>query len=267
MINVKDELDQASHDNVASLWAKHCIYRVPLYLREGDDKAIVPEIVSLPSRQEAPLPNGPPQMAFIELYLDSIKEVEEKARACYEGPVAMGLSSNEFVEKMVLDGCFVLELFRGAAEGFKQLGYPRNDPIFAMRGTMHSIQRDMIMLENQLPFFILYWLLVLQYGDPEQKGLVAKLDSGAIGTNSSHRLDTQPPSIPSEQGGLHCLDVFRRSLLRTGLQTVPRVWIKRWSHSIRVGDKRRQQLIHCVTELREAGIKFKFKFKKRLCKL
>ncbi|KAM1073734.1 hypothetical protein ACFX2B_018559 [Malus domestica] len=115
---------------------------------------------------------------FIELYLDSIKEVEEKARACYEGPVAMGLSSNEFVEKMVLDGCFVLELFRGAAEGFKQLGYPRNDPIFAMRGTMHSIQRDMIMLENQLPFFFLYWLLVLQYGDPEQKGLVAKLDSG-----------------------------------------------------------------------------------------
>ncbi|KAM1933994.1 hypothetical protein ACFX15_018215 [Malus domestica] len=63
MINVKDELDQASHDNVASLWAKHCIYRVPLYLREGDDKAIVPEIVSLPSRQEAPSPNGPPQMA------------------------------------------------------------------------------------------------------------------------------------------------------------------------------------------------------------
>ena len=41
---------------------------------------------------------------------------------------------------MVLDGCFVLELFRGVAEGFKKLGYPRNDPVFAMRGSMHSIQ-------------------------------------------------------------------------------------------------------------------------------
>ncbi|GAV64003.1 LOW QUALITY PROTEIN: DUF247 domain-containing protein, partial [Cephalotus follicularis] len=78
----------------------------------------------------------------IHLYLDSIN-LEEKARACHEGPI--GLSSNEFVEMMVLvlelgfqhlDGCFVLELFRGVAEGFNQLGYPRHDPIFAMRGTM-----------------------------------------------------------------------------------------------------------------------------------
>lgn len=76
---------------------------------------------------------------------------------------------------LVLDGCFVLELFRGAAEGFSQLGYPRNDPIFAMRGSMHSIQRDMIMLENQLPLFILDRLLGLQIGYAQQKGLVAKL--------------------------------------------------------------------------------------------
>lgn len=61
----------------------------------------------------------------------------------------------------------------------------------------------------------------------------------------------------SDQGGLHCLDVFRRSLLRRGLQPEPRIWIKRWSHGNRVADKRRQQLIHCVTELRESGIKFK----------
>ncbi|KAI3497878.1 hypothetical protein L1887_33477 [Cichorium endivia] len=38
-------------------------------------------------------------------------------------------------------------------------GYPRCDPVFAMRGSMHSIQRDMIMLENQIPLFILDRLL------------------------------------------------------------------------------------------------------------
>ena len=32
------------------------------------------------------------------------------------------LSSNEFIEMLVLDGCFVLELFRGAVEGFTELG-------------------------------------------------------------------------------------------------------------------------------------------------
>ncbi|KAG2263674.1 hypothetical protein Bca52824_070753 [Brassica carinata] len=73
----------------------------------------------------------------IEMYLDAMKELEERARACYEGPI--GLSSNKFTEMLVLDGCFVLELFRGA----DKLGYDRNDPVFAMRGSMHSIQRDM----------------------------------------------------------------------------------------------------------------------------
>ncbi|MCI72969.1 UPF0481 protein, partial [Trifolium medium] len=48
----------------------------------------------------------------IRIYLDAIKEMEERARSCYEGTI--GLSSNEFVEMLVLDGCFVLELFRGA---------------------------------------------------------------------------------------------------------------------------------------------------------
>ncbi|KAL0350714.1 UNVERIFIED_CONTAM: hypothetical protein Sradi_4220600 [Sesamum radiatum] len=63
----------------------------------------------------------------------------------------------------------------------------------------------------------------------------------------------------TEQGGLHCLEVFRRSLLaiRTGPKPTPRIWIKRWSHTNRVADKRRQQLIHCVTDLKDAGIKFK----------
>ncbi|PSS36056.1 UPF0481 protein [Actinidia chinensis var. chinensis] len=61
----------------------------------------------------------------------------------------------------------------------------------------------------------------------------------------------------SDQGGLHCLDIFRRSLLQTGPKPEPRIWIKRWFHTRRVADKRRQQLIHCVTELSNSGIKFK----------
>ncbi|KMT05665.1 hypothetical protein BVRB_7g167980 [Beta vulgaris subsp. vulgaris] len=47
----------------------------------------------------------------LNLYLDSIKEVEEEANACYKQEV-VHLSSNKFVEMMVLDACFILELFR-----------------------------------------------------------------------------------------------------------------------------------------------------------
>ncbi|KAF5738225.1 hypothetical protein HS088_TW13G01121 [Tripterygium wilfordii] len=286
VISIKEKLEFARQDDVASSWAKLSIYKVPHYLREGDDnKAYVPQIVSL-----GPYHHGKKRLRQmdrhkwrslqhvlkrtnqdIKLYLDSIGELEERARACYEGPITM--SSNEFVEMMVLDGCFVLELFRGAAtEGFKQLGYDRNDPVFAMRGSMHSIQRDMIMLENQIPLFILDRLLGLQLGYPDQKGLVATLavrffdplmptdeplpKSDRNKLESSLGLSTAFDPL-SDQGGLHCLDVFRRSLLRTGPQPAPRIWIKRWSHANRVADKRRLQLIHCVTELREAGVKFK----------
>ncbi|TQE09156.1 hypothetical protein C1H46_005091 [Malus baccata] len=268
MINIKDKLVQAGHVNAARPWAKHCIYRVPHYLREGADKAIVPQIVSL-----GPYHHGKRHLRqmdchkwrllrrmlkrtkqCIELYLDSIKKVEEKARACYEGPVAMGLSSNEFVEMMVLDGCFVLELFRVVGEGFKQLGYPRDDPIFAMGGTMHSIQRDMIMLENQLPLFILDRLLGLQPG-PKQSGVVELalkfLDPLMPTDEPLTERDRKKSSIYDPLSkNLHCLDVFRRSLLPTRPT-------KKCSQSNRFADKRRQQVIHCVMELREAGIKFK----------
>ncbi|XP_027076757.1 UPF0481 protein At3g47200-like [Coffea arabica] len=284
VISIREKLDHANQDDDAVTWSKLCIYRVPQYLREGDDKAYLPQIVSLGPyhHNKKRLRNMDPHKwravyhilkrtnQDIKLYLDAIKELEERARACYEGPIC--LSSNEFVEMMVLDCCFILELFRGAAEGFNHLGYSRNDPIFAMRGSMHSIQRDMIMLENQIPLFVLDRLFGLQMGQPDLKGIVAKLalrffdpltptdepltnsDRTKLESSLGHTSAFDPLA---ELGGLHSLDVFRRSLLRIGPQPTPRIWVKRWSHSNRVADKRRQQLLHCVTELREAGINFK----------
>ncbi|KAL7231757.1 hypothetical protein ACSBR2_009902 [Camellia fascicularis] len=279
VINIKEKLDQARQENETAVWAKMCIYRVPQCLREKEDKAYIPRTVSL-----GPYHHGQRHLRSmdrhkwralhrvlkrtqhdINLYLDSIKGLEDEARACYEGTIT--LSSNEFVEMMVLDGCFILELFRGAIEGFKKLGYSRKDPIFAMRASMHSLQRDMIMLENQIPLFILDRLLGLENGNPDQRGLVAKLAiqffDPLMPTDES--LASSPLSLGyanfdpfADQGGLHILDVFRRSLMRIGPKPVPKMWIKRWSSQTNrvVADKRQQQLVHCVTELREAGIKF-----------
>lgn len=284
VIAVKEKLEQARTEDDAGAWAKLSIYRIPQCLRDTDDKAYIPQTVSL-----GPYHHGRKRLRAmdrhkwralhrvlgrtnhrIELYLDAVKAVEDRARACYEGPIF--LSSNEFTEMMVLDSCFVLELFRGAAAGFARLGYSRNDPIFAMRGTMHSIQRDMIMLENQVPLFVLDMIFGLQSGSlPDQKGAVARLalsffdplmpTDEPLKKSDRDRLESSLATFDplTEQGGLHCLEVFRRSLLaaREGPKPAPRVWIKRWSNTGRVADKRRQQLIHCVTELKEAGIKFK----------
>ncbi|KAH0891150.1 hypothetical protein HID58_053579 [Brassica napus] len=144
------------------------------------------------------------------------------------------LSSNEFIEMLVLDGCFVLELFRGAVEGFDS---QNSDMHVMIRGSMHSIKRDMIMLENQLTLFVLNRLLELQLGTRNQTGLVAQLAVRFF----DPLMPTDEPMTKTDQ-----------SLLRSSPKR------KRWSsRNTRVADKRRQQLIHCVTELREAGIKFR----------
>ncbi|XP_056858264.1 UPF0481 protein At3g47200-like, partial [Raphanus sativus] len=148
--------------------------------------------------------------------------------------------------------------------------YDRNDPVFAMRGSMHSIQRDMVMLENQLPLFVLNRLLELQLGPQNQTGLVAQLairffdplmptDEPLTKTDQSNigKEKFFNPIADKDKDELHCLDVFRRNLLRPSTKPEPRLSRRRWSWKTRVADKRQQQLIHCVTELREAGIKFK----------
>ncbi|GAA0166195.1 hypothetical protein LIER_21409 [Lithospermum erythrorhizon] len=282
VISIRDKLNQARKEHVAGPWEKLCIYRMPHYLRDGEDKAFIPQTVAL-----GPYHHGRRRLRHMDhhkwralhhilkrkkqdicTYIEAVKELEEKARACYEGTIS--LSSNEFVEMMVLDGCFILEVFRGAVRGFMNLGYSRNDPIFAMRGSMHSIQRDMIMIENQIPLFILDRLYGIQSCEPDQNADVAKLalrffdplmpTDEPLTLTEKNKLESSLVTSTfdplADLGGLHCLDVFRRSLLRVGPKPPPKVWMKKWSHVSRVAVKRRQQLIHCVTELKEAGVKF-----------
>lgn len=134
VISITDKLEQAHRDDDTTLWGKLCIYRVPYYLQENDNKSYFPQTVSL-----GPYHHGKKRLRYmdrhkwravnrvlkrtnqgIKMYIDAMRELEEKARACYEGPLS--LNSNEFIEMLVLDGCFVLELFRGAVEGFTELG-------------------------------------------------------------------------------------------------------------------------------------------------
>ncbi|CAM8893997.1 unnamed protein product [Rhodiola kirilowii] len=269
VISIRDKLNQAFQDDVATTCANLCIYKVPHYLREGDVSSYVPQIASI-----GPYHHGKKWLMSMDLhkwrslqqvlkrtkhdvtiYLNGLKEIEDRIRACYEGPICFG--SDEFVEMMLLDGCFILELFRGATEGFEKLGYAINDPIFSMRDSMHRIQRDLIMLENQLPLFVLDLLHGIQLGQPEQKGLVPKLALNFLYplTPTDEDLLTtgflQPYDPTSYHNSLHCLEVFRRGLL-------PRGWMKRRSDSNGVADNGQHlRLIHCVTELKETGIKFK----------
>ncbi|CAH2064527.1 unnamed protein product [Thlaspi arvense] len=271
VISISEKLEQANRDDDRTSRGKLCIYKVQYYLHEKDNKSYFPQTVSL-----GPYHHGEKQTQSmechkwravnkvlkrskqgIEVFIDAMIELEERVRACYEGPI--NLNSYEFTEMLVLDGCFVLELLRGVEEGFSKLGYDRNDPVFAIRGSMHSIQRDMIMLENQLPLVVLNRLLELQ----NQTGSVAQLavrffdplmpTAETSAENSLARGISIDPS--TDLGELHCLDVFRRSLLFP--RPEPKTSGKKMKWGSRVADKRLQQIVPTVTELRDAGFQFK----------
>ncbi|XP_010058480.2 UPF0481 protein At3g47200 [Eucalyptus grandis] len=176
VVSIKEILAQPCQEDEERPWEKLSIYQIPLYLKNGEDKAYVPQIVSLGPYHHGKKPLRPMEQHKLRClrcilkrfnhdigpYLDSVKKEEEAARACYEGTISM--SSDDFVQMMVLDGCFVIELLRGVSMGFEELGYSPNDPIFSMRLLMVKIQQDMIMLENQIPLSILDLLLGLQLG-------------------------------------------------------------------------------------------------------
>ncbi|MED6175795.1 hypothetical protein PIB30_081739, partial [Stylosanthes scabra] len=267
VISINEKLQKANEDDaaVASSWDKLSIYKIPRYIRDGgNDKAFAPQIVSLGPyhhqkrhlrqmerhkwRSLNHVLNRTKQ--DIKLYLDSMKKIEEKARECYEGPIRT-MSSTEFVEMLVLDGCFVLEILRGVTEkeGFEKLGYSNNDPVFSMNRWIHSIRNDMMMLENQLPLFVLQRLLRLQLGKGKLNNYFKKRAT-VVQLVTAFFEPLAPASEPgypfdpllSNQDGLHFLDVLRKNLLQRGARSGGLI-------RSRVAHKRRQQLIHCVTEL------------------
>ncbi|XP_006404052.2 UPF0481 protein At3g47200 [Eutrema salsugineum] len=266
VISIKDKLDQANRDDDRTSRGELCIYKVQHYLHEKDNKSYFPQTVSI-----GPYHHGEEQTRSmechkwralnkvlkrtkqgIEVFLDAMAELEEKARACYEGPIS--LNSAVFTQMPLLDGCFILELLRGVAggdEGFLELKYDRNDPVFAMRGSMHSIQRDMIMLENQLPLFVLNRLFELQNQTGSVAQLVVRFFDPLMPTAEINASSIDPSGL----GELHCLDVFRRSLLYPRQEPKSSGNTLKWGS--RVADKRLQQIVPTVTELKAAGFQFK----------
>lgn len=98
----------------------------------------------------------------LEDYLGAVIKWEKQARDCYMEPIK--LSSMDFTEMLVLDGCFIIEFFltwHGTA-------IDPNDRIFHRPALSHAVIRDLKLLENQVPFFILEILYNIAFEDNEK---------------------------------------------------------------------------------------------------
>lgn len=148
-------------DSHGAAIAQEKIHRFPRVLRGiggSDERYIVPTIVAI-----GPYHHGQPHLQDMEVvklaaanrfFKDSSGSVEDvygkllsvvgKARDCYDDDddKVRRFSDGEFAAMMLVDGCFLLHLSRGSALSFD-----------------HSILKDVMLLEKQIPWLVLDTLM------------------------------------------------------------------------------------------------------------
>ncbi|KAK4752889.1 hypothetical protein SAY87_021687 [Trapa incisa] len=255
------------------------IYRVPNNLREVHRSVFVPKIISI-----GPFHNGDPRLQAMEEHkmrylmrllggkfeesgevgekeeivrkvvkledlVNTMKSLEQKTRACYSE--FFDIPSDDFVQMMVIDGCFLIELLRLFYKFDKQEII--DDPIFDIRWMLRTLQRDLLMLENQLPFFILEELFKLcGMGKEEEPSL---LELAATFFDPLLPREDIVSKLRKEEEYGHILDVFRGTFLPTVRE---RVNAHGWSsHDLKLSAVQDRQLIHCAVELKAAGLQIR----------
>ncbi|CAN6325420.1 unnamed protein product [Urochloa humidicola] len=112
------------------------------------------------------------------------REFQADARRCYaEG---FGLGADEFAEMLVLDGCFLLEFFLSKGEG--QLAAPGG-----AKWAWHHMYHDVLLLENQLPFFVLERLHGVAFAGGEDRDALLDIFCKAFAGDLPSSRAIRPP--------------------------------------------------------------------------
>ncbi|KAK8709503.1 hypothetical protein V6N13_060518 [Hibiscus sabdariffa] len=234
------------------------IYEVPYRLRQVKEIAYEPNVISI-----GPYHHGKPHLKAMEVikrkcfdqilevtnlesseFIKAMEALEERVRKCYEGPID---HCDKFVEMMVYDGCFLVQLIRNIyPEDLCKLG----------RHSQTDMWYDLLLLENQLPFFVLFKLdcIIMRDGegnlDEFTRSALTAFQKGMPGTHIwSGNGNYTSPTIDTK----HLLDLLH-SCCRPSPQGI-RQQQKFKPEAIQKSD-RSWKFIRSATELEDAGINF-----------
>ncbi|XP_028755757.1 UPF0481 protein At3g47200-like [Neltuma alba] len=157
VIEMESMLEEAETDMAAECC---CIYRVPNDIRKLNEDSFTPKVVSI-----GPFHYGHPRLKNMEKYklvylkqfrkrisstisldrlISFVEEIEPGVRLHYSEPIE--LSNQELVKVILLDSCFLFELFLRSY-------YSEWDGVIMLKPWQATTVRiDLLLLENQLPF-------------------------------------------------------------------------------------------------------------------
>ncbi|XP_062004983.1 UPF0481 protein At3g47200-like [Rosa rugosa] len=166
--NVSDPIAIIIMDEVTkkpTFWPESCIYKVPGRLCKGYEDFYTPRVVSIGPYHYCNGGSLEGMQAYKFRYLEAffsrtnlnldhclgvVRELEGKARSYYVEPVK--LNSDEFVLMLLVDGTFLLELMlRHCNAEFVD----DCDRIYGKTREIQDVYRDLLLIENQIPFFVL----------------------------------------------------------------------------------------------------------------
>uniref|UniRef100_A0A0E0JY17 Uncharacterized protein n=1 Tax=Oryza punctata TaxID=4537 RepID=A0A0E0JY17_ORYPU len=176
-------------------------------------------------------------------FVRAVRDVEQRARCCYSERTSV-FDGDGFAEMLLLDGCFILEFF------FKwNRGEP--DPLCDVGWGLTLLHSDLLLLENQIPFFVLERLFDTFFrGAVTQDNLVKIL---LIQLKLNGTVVSRQPQRPEVTGQFdHLLHLLHDKF-------VPKLEELELPARTNGSSPPRLLMIPCVSMLREAGVTFKKK--------
>ncbi|KAF3326174.1 hypothetical protein FCM35_KLT09254 [Carex littledalei] len=176
----------------------------------------------------------------LDICIAEMKLLEERTRRCYSEMVYH--KSNRFVEMMLLDGCFVLQYFLNNES--------RLQSIFGWKSQF--ILNDLLLLENQIPFFVVEKLFKIGIKQNNITDfvhtIIGTIDSGPTG----HPLIRKPPVQIH-----HLAHLYHHCSFAIPDGSFPCLASQSFSMAFPNSTGGLSEfVIPCATELQDAGIKF-----------
>ncbi|KAI4354733.1 hypothetical protein L6164_003579 [Bauhinia variegata] len=228
-----------------------CINKVPEKLREVNPEAYSPELISIgPLHHDNPKlkPMEKEKYRYFHFFLKRVSrkhalddfksflgDNEVKLRSFYSEKF-LGLSKDQFVNIMLLDSIFIMELLLREAKSYQ---HQEDDNLFRKAWMKRAIQHDLLLLENQLPFFVLQELYNKAF---------SQNDSGFLHLAYKYFADFDPEKSSNEmivpkhwKQSKHFTDLIRHFHIPEGFhhESVP------------------LQVLKCATKLYNSGVVFK----------
>ena len=171
-----------------------CIYKVPRRLRMVKEQAYTPKQISI-----GPVHNSNGELTNMRTlklkyfkdffsrtrksqkeFASIIEENEDKIRHCYAEEISLPTEGKDFVEMILLDSIFIIELFwrnferakRSCQKEYMVKDYILRDYILDKPWLACGILQDLRLLENQLPYFILEQLHITSGFPAEQESFL-----------------------------------------------------------------------------------------------